>query len=302
MIHFDFEFMLVVLTVVSGIIWAIDSLFFARPRVAEAVARARAEAEAVAGSQGEGEDKVEISIDDLPIQEPIAVEYSRAFFPVLLAVLVLRAFIFEPFRIPSGSMMPSLLVGDFILVSKFSYGLRLPVTHTRITPGDEPQRGDVVVFRYPQDEAQDYIKRVIGLPGDRVSYYNRRLSINGKPLGIEQDRIYRGLGEVNGMSGASGCDRRGADCEVFIETTDDVSYTVMTNPGSTYSINGDVVVPEGHYFVMGDNRDHSNDSRIWGYVPEENLVGKAVMVWMHWDWRDGGSGLDLSRIGRRISQ
>jgi signal peptidase I len=275
MIHFDFEFFLVIATAVTGLLWLADILLFAPRRKAPAPGQNR---------------------------EPLLVEYSRAFFPVLLAVLVLRAFIFEPFRIPSGSMMPTLLVGDFILVDKFSYGLRLPVTHYQITAGDKPKRGDVVVFRYPQDESQDYIKRVIGLPGDHVSYYNRRLSINGVMVETKQDHLYKGLGDLKGMRGAGGCDRAGADCQVYVESIGEDSYTVMNNPASSYGINGEFFVPEGHYFVMGDNRDHSNDSRIWGYVPEENLVGKAVRIWMHWDWRDGGSGLDLSRIGSKISQ
>jgi len=276
MIHFDFEFLLVIMTAVSGFLWLADVLLFSRFR-----------------------QKQELSLQK---KEPLIIEYSRAFFPVLLAVLVLRGFLFEPFRIPSGSMMPTLLVGDFILVNKFSYGLRLPVTHHKVTSGDKPKRGDVVVFRYPQDESQDYIKRIIGLPGDHVSYYNRRLSINGEALNIEEDHVYQGLADKNRMQQASGCDRARAGCQVFVESNDGADYTVMTNPGTAYGINGEVTVPEGHFFVMGDNRDHSNDSRIWGYVPEENLVGKAVWVWMHWDWRENGSGLNLSRVGQKISQ
>lgn len=274
--HFDFEFLLLIATAVTGLLWLADVLLLARLRRQPAMSKSKS--------------------------EPLVIEYSRAFFPVLLAVLVLRAFMFEPFRIPSGSMMPSLLVGDFILVNKFSYGLRLPVTHQRVTSGDLPRRGDVIVFRYPKDESQDYIKRVIGLPGDRVSYYNRRLSINGIPVDTELGRIYQGLGNQNQMPGAGGCDRAQADCQVLNESIGDIEYTVMTNPASIYSADGEVIVPQGHYFVMGDNRDHSNDSRFWGFVPEENLVGKAIRIWMHWDWREKGSGLDLSRIGRKISQ
>ncbi|MCP4980975.1 MAG: signal peptidase I [Gammaproteobacteria bacterium] len=272
--HFDFELLLLILTLVSGLLWLADVLLFARLRQQPAIGKAK--------------------------KEPLVIEYSRAFFPVLCAVLVLRAFAFEPFRIPSGSMMPTLLVGDFILVDKFSYGLRFPVWHNRITEGDKPKRGDVIVFRYPQDESQDYIKRVVGLPGDYVSYYNRRLSINNKPLEIETDRLYQGLGDL-GMQGGGGCDRAGANCQVYIEANGQAMYTMMTNPNSAYGVSGEVIVPEGHYFVMGDNRDHSNDSRIWGFVPQENLVGKAVRIWMHWDWRTDGTGLDVSRIGRKIS-
>ena len=275
MVHFDFEFLLLVLTLATGVVVLLDVALLSRLRPKPAAGKSR--------------------------KEPIVIEYSRAFFPVLLCVLVLRAFMFEPFRIPSGSMMPSLLVGDFILVNKYSYGLRMPVWQNRITEGDRPRRGDVVVFRFPQDQSQDYIKRVVGLPGDHVSYYNRRLSINGKAVDLTANGNYKGLGEANPKTGFSGCDRSGASCQVYTEAIDEAEYTIMTNPSRSYAVNGEVIVPEGHYFVMGDNRDHSNDSRLWGYVPEENLVGKAVRIWMHWDWRDGGTGLDLSRVGRKIS-
>lgn len=273
--HFDFELLLLILTLASGLVWLLDWAVFARIRQQPATSKTPA--------------------------EPAVVEYSKAFFPVLLAVLLLRAFLFEPFRIPSGSMMPSLLVGDFILVNKFAYGLRAPVWHTPLTEGQRPERGDVVVFRFPDDESQDYIKRVIGLPGDHISYYNRRLKVNDKPLKIEKNGIYEGLGDGNGMLGAGGCDRVGARCEVFNEHIGDTRYTVMTNPATAYSLNGEIFVPEGHYFVMGDNRDHSNDSRHWGFVPERNLVGRADWIWMHWDFRSSGTGFDWSRIGKKIS-
>jgi signal peptidase I len=275
MIHFDFEFLLLILTLVTGLLWLADVLLFARLRQQPATSKTK--------------------------KEPLVFEYSRAFFPVLIAVLVLRAFLYEPFRIPSGSMMPTLLVGDFILVNKYTYGLRFPVWHNRITEGNKPKRGDVIVFRYPQDETQDYIKRVIGLPGDHIRYYNRRLTVNDIPLEMETDRIYQGLGDLNKMQNAGGCDRVDAKCQVYFEEFDGEQHTIMTNPNTSYGVSGEIFVPDGKYFVMGDNRDHSNDSRVWGFVPEKNLVGKAVRIWMHWDWRKDGSGLDLSRVGRKIS-
>jgi len=267
MIHFDFEALLLLGTLLTGVIWLIDTLFFAKSR------RLKAE--------GNTE------------YEPIIIEYSRSFFPVLLAVLVLRGFLLEPFRIPSGSMMPTLLIGDFILVNKFSYGIRLPVIHTKLTEGDKLKRGDVAVFRFPEDESLDFIKRVIGLPGDRISYYNRRLTINGKELDVKLDRVYEGQGTIASTNMKGG--------EIYQEKLDGAMHMMMTDPDIGFTHNGELVVPEGKYFVMGDNRDHSNDSRFWGFVPEQNLVGKAIMIWMHWDWRDGGSGLDLSRIGTEIS-
>lgn len=265
MIHVDFEFVLVAAVAISGLIWLLDKLFLASRRQLKSSGRSS--------------------------PDPILVEYSKSFFPVLLAVMVLRSFIYEPFRIPSGSMMPTLLVGDFILVNKFAFGLRLPVIHTKITEGVPPARGDVVVFRFPMDESVDFIKRIIGLPGDHISYYNRRLMINDKPLPIEFQSIYAGQGTgKDNMKGA----------EVKLEKQGERTYTMMTDPKVDLSKEGELVVPEGHYFVMGDNRDHSNDSRYWGFVPEQNLVGKAVKVWMHWDWREDGSGLDLSRVGQDI--
>ena len=262
MIHFDFEFVLVAAVIISGLIWLLDLIILAPRR------------RAVAGNSN--------------TPDPVVVEYSKSFFPVLLAVMVLRSFIYEPFRIPSGSMMPSLLVGDFILVNKYTYGLRLPVVHAKVTEGNAPQRGDVAVFRFPDNESLDFIKRIIGLPGDHISYYNRRLMLNGEPLPVEFSETYAGQG-----SGQE--NMRGG--EVYVEKIGVRQYTMMTDPEVKFSANGELIVPEGHFFVMGDNRDHSNDSRFWGFVPEANLVGKAVTVWMHWDWRSQGSGLDLSRIG-----
>jgi len=216
--------------------------------------------------------------------EPWLVEYARSFFPIVLIVLVLRSFLAEPFRIPSGSMMPTLLVGDFILVNKFTYGIRLPVINKKVLALNEPKRGDIVVFRYPKDPSVDYIKRVIGLPGDKIVYDNKKLYVNDKP--VEQVSLgrYEGFGQGRDMTGA----------EHLLENLTGVEHSILVR-NDALSAEGVYVVPEGNYFVMGDNRDNSNDSRYWGTVPEENLVGKAFFIWMSWDWQHKGIGFD--RIG-----
>ena len=206
------------------------------------------------------------------------VEYSRSFFPVLLIVLVIRSFVFEPFRIPSGSMMPTLLQGDFIFVKKFSYGLRLPVTETKIIETGEPERGDVVVFRLPQNPSINYIKRVVGLPGDTIVYEDHRLIING------------GLIELERSPGATPAE------PVYVEHLDGREHEILIT--NSYSVkDGVYTVPEGHYFVMGDNRDNSKDSRFIEAIPESHLVGEAVRVWMH---MDGLSWPRWDRIGLKI--
>lgn len=209
----------------------------------------------------------------------VVVEYSRSFFPVLLFVLVVRSFIFEPFRIPSGSMMPTLLEGDFIFVKKYTYGLRLPVTETKFVETGNPKRGDVVVFRLPSDPSINYIKRVVGLPGDTVTYERHRLTVNGEVIDLDPS------------------ERRFRNVPIFVEDLDGRVHDILvTNPefsrgDSTYR------VPEGQYFMMGDNRDRSQDSRFIGMIPEEFLVGEAVRVWMHFiPW----SMPDWSRIGTKI--
>lgn len=221
---------------------------------------------------------------------PLIVEYSKAFFPVILAVFLLRAFIVEPFRIPSGSMLPSLFIGDFILVSKSSYGIKLPVLKRQIAPVGLPDRGDVMVFRFPKNPKTNFIKRVIGTPGDIVSYHNKRLSINGTPLPLEEVEL------VNWQT-----EDQDGRVQTFLESVNEESHTIMIDSQrSSGSIR--VKVPEGHYFVMGDNRDHSNDSRYWGFVPEEFIVGKAFFIWFSWD--SGGDGvlgkINWSRIGSVI--
>ncbi len=207
------------------------------------------------------------------------VEYSRSFFPVLIFVLVIRSFIFEPFRIPSGSMKPTLVVGDFIFVKKFSYGLRLPVSETKIIETGNPERGDVIVFRLPSDPSINYIKRVIGLPGDEVSFERQRLTINGLQMALSAN------GEVF------------EHAPVYVETLDGREHeTLIHDPGHSKR-DGVYIVPEGHYFVMGDNRDRSKDSRYIGMIAERYLVGEAVRVWMHFvPWNMP----DWDRIGSKI--
>ena len=212
---------------------------------------------------------------------PTTVEYARSFFPIFLIVLLLRAFLVEPFRIPSGSMMPTLLVGDFILVNKFTYGIRLPVTKTKLIDLNEPERGDIVVFRFPLNPRLDYIKRVVGLPGDRISYKNKTLFINGKPMRIQIDGAYK----------AEGSGVRANGSLIGREQLGDVDHAVLINPmvgdfspGCDFLGYREITVPDGHFLMVGDNRDDSNDGRCWGLVPEENLVGKAFFIWLSWDW------------------
>lgn len=273
--NFDFPTILVGATFLTGLAWATDVLLW-EPR------RRRKAAVLVQQGMAPESDKVAATL-----RQPTWVEYCKSFFPVILAVLLLRSFLVEPFRIPSGSMMPTLLVGDFILVNKYTYGIRLPVLNTKIVDIGEPQRGDVVVFRYPKDPSVDYIKRVVGVPGDRISYYNKVLHINGEPAGQIPTGVYVGKGSGVPMSGAS----------ERLEQLGDVKHSILVMP-RTPGLEGEYVIPEGTYFVMGDNRDNSNDSRYWGPVPEENLVGKAFRIWMNWDTASGG--IDLDRIGMKI--
>jgi signal peptidase I len=184
--------------------------------------------------------------------------------------------------------MPTLLIGDFILVNKFTYGVRLPVLHKKIIDVDVPERGDIVVFRYPKQPEIDYIKRVIGLPGDRVAYYNKKVYINGKRIKQVSLGAYQGIGQGRNMSGA----------ETLAEDLETIEHNILVQHNAP-SVEGVFVVPVGHYFVMGDNRDNSNDSRYWGTVPEANLVGKAIFIWMSWDWEHKGVGFD--RIGTVIN-
>ena len=260
-----FELALVLLTAASGIIWLLDRLFFARRRAARA---------------GLLEEK-----------EPVVVDYARAFFPILFAVLILRSFIAEPFRIPSSSMMPTLLIGDFILVNKFTYGIRLPVTNRKVIALGEPERGDVVVFRPPHHPDQDWIKRVVGLPGDVVSYRDNTVYVNGEPFGYGAPESYVGVGRGSDMTGAGLIEERMPGRSHHVLET---HRPGMFDPGE-----GEWRVPEGEYFVMGDNRDRSDDSRFWGTLPESQLRGKAFLVWMNLDSNAPG-WVDWGRIGKGI--
>ncbi|MFK7996970.1 MAG: signal peptidase I [Granulosicoccus sp.] len=253
----NFPLVLVLATAITGLIWLIDALAFAPKRRAE-------------------------GRDD---QVPLLVEYVQSFFPVFLVVLVLRSFLFEPFRIPSGSMIPTLLVGDFILVNKFSYGVRLPITHTKILDSGSPERGDVAVFRFPDNPRLDYIKRVIGLPGDEVEYVDRLFIVNGEVMETEGDEQYISPIDHRAVRGAVVRDER----------LGDDPHQILEFPDEAAKRSGTFVVPEGHYFMVGDNRDRSNDGRFWGFVPEENLVGKARFIWMHWN-----EGIIWSRLGDSI--
>lgn len=224
------------------------------------------------------------------MREPVVIEYARSFFPVMAVVLVLRAFLAEPFQIPSGSMLPTLKIGDFILVNKYEYGLRLPILNMKIVDINTPQAGDVLVFKYPLNPKLNYIKRVIGVPGDQLKYHNKILYLNGRAL--EKKLITRNAEEMPGEW-------------QFVESLGETQYQIFNRPEAAVNI-PEFTIPEGYYFVMGDNRDHSNDSRYWcqgdlqapacmaaklegtplsvaiGLVPEENIVGKAVAVWMYW--------------------
>ena len=226
------------------------------------------------------------------VDEPIWVEYAKSFFPVILVVFFVRSFIVEPFKIPSGSMMPTLLAGDFILVNKFTYGLRVPILNNTFVEMGQPERGDVIVFHYPPAPSVDYIKRVIGLPGDRVRYQDKQLTVNGEPVGLADVGSYEYV-----MSGLNV-----VTAKKYREKLGNVEHDILIHDlqgsyepdslGGRFANGEEVTVPAGHYLAMGDNRDNSSDSRVWGFVPERNLVGKAFFIWMNFD--------DSSRIGNSI--
>ncbi|HMV00778.1 MAG TPA: signal peptidase I [Rhodocyclaceae bacterium] len=258
----NFALILFVLTVVTGALYALDVLKFRKQRAKDA-------------------------------KEPLWVEWGASFFPVILIVFVLRSFLFEPFKIPSGSMIPTLLVGDFILVNKFTYGIRLPVINKKIIDLNLPQRGDVMVFRYPEDPSLDYIKRVVGIPGDKIAYQNKRLTINGETVEVKKiadylhpERLYYSEQYVEKLGAVEHRMLNDVDAPAYIP---DVAR-FPNRENCLYNAAGVIcTVPPGHYFMVGDNRDNSRDSRYWGFVPEENIVGKAFFIWLNFG--------DLGRIG-----
>ncbi len=225
----------------------------------------------------------------MPEGRSIMVDYGRSLFPVILIVFVLRSFMVEPFRIPSGSMLPTLHLGDFILVNKAAYGLRLPIIYKKIIPTGEPERGDVTVFRFPENPKINFIKRVVGLPGDKIRVVGRTVYVNGAKL---EQTLVDGNHQTADLRGGYTSNR-------YVENIDEVTHDILLRKGGRGAKGFDGIVPDGQYFVMGDNRDNSRDSRYWGYVPSENLVGRAFFIWFAWDVVNGG-GVDWGRIGRII--
>lgn len=284
----NFALILFVLTVFTGIIWCLDVFYLARQRRVRAnVALAEYDARhAKLKADGiRADDSGRAAIEADLLKQPTWIEYSGSFFPVIALVFVLRSFLYEPFKIPSSSMVPTLVAGDLILVNKFTYGIRLPVINRKVVEMNSPQRGDVMVFKFPKDTSLDYIKRVVGIPGDKISYKNKRLSVNGKELAYRQLPDYLNEEHLN-YSRQFEETLNGTPHRIL---TDERSPSYVPNPDHftgrercNYNTEGfTCTVPSGHYFVMGDNRDNSLDSRYWGFVSDQHIVGKAFFIWMN---------------------
>ena len=306
----NFALLLFVLTAVTGAVWLLDRL------VLEGRRRERARAE---GAPYEAQSRGSLKVNEkalteqqkareaTALREPGWVEYSKAFFPVLLVVFLLRSFLAEPFKIPSSSMRPTLEVGDFILVNKFVYGIRLPILERKVVPLSDPQHGDVVVFRYPLNPSQDFIKRVIGVGGDTVEYRDKRLTVNGTAWPQASDGSYSYLEGLRFETLERAAERTDGDAAkvhtigINAQTLPVYKQNVRPFPHSDncdYNDRGFVCkVPPGHYFMMGDNRDNSDDSRYWGFVPDDHIRGKAFFIWFNWD---DISSFAFKRVGSGI--
>jgi signal peptidase I len=303
----NFPLLMFMATLVTGIYWLAEKFYFFPQRKAAADALQAQADQRTAQLHAQGITQTDVNVTEAKerlYMQPWWLDWTAGLFPVIAVVFVLRSFLFEPFKIPSGSMIPTLLVGDLILVNKFHYGLRLPVLNTKITQGQPVQRGDVMVFHYPPNPSVDYIKRVVGVPGDEVAYLNKQLTINGQPVSkvqlpefFDQDNMrYIPQFEEKLPVGSTAADTKTElrthrilnekDRPAFIPGASDFAF----KDNCRYTIEGVTCkVPEGHYFMMGDNRDNSLDSRYWGFVPDQNIVGRAFFVWMNF-----GS---LKRIG-----
>lgn len=284
----NFALILFVLTVVTGVIWFLDIFWLApqrRARADAALADFDARQAKLAGEGMRLDAGGRQQVADAILRQPAWIEYSGSFFPVIALVFVLRSFLFEPFKIPSSSMVPTLQVGDLILVNKFTYGVRLPVINKKVIEVDSPQRGDVMVFKYPKDTSLDYIKRVIGVPGDKITYRNKRLAINGKELSykalpdyLDEDTLTYSKQFEETLNGVHHRILNDERAPAWVNNPDDFPNRKLCS----YDTEGfTCTVPAGHYFMMGDNRDNSLDSRYWGFVPDQYIVGKAFFVWMN---------------------
>ncbi len=284
----NFALILFVLTVITGALWILDVLVLAPKRRAEAQDELKEFDLNNEEALRRGEKSVVAARNAIEIrtkERPKWLEYTAGFFPIILIIFLIRSFFFEPFRIPSGSMMPTLETGDMILVNKYKYGVRLPVINTKVLDWEEPQRGDVAVFRYPPNPDIDYIKRIVGLPGDRITYIDKKLRVNGEPVPEVADGTFYDeskLLELNQFNEKLG----EVDHKILIDKTRPSTLYALpthTNREACEYVPGgvDCIVPKDSYFVLGDNRDNSEDSRYWGFVPEKNLVGKAFLIWLN---------------------